>query len=231
MKKIIDSFLDLFFPAACVGCGLEKTWLCEKCAKTIPVKLKQQNIGKLPILSLFAFSDQGVLRELLHHLKYNGIWELASVLGDLAVNSYEKAELIRLLNILVGNNSTNKLRAQDFLLITVPSSVATLRQRGYNQVELLAEVLAERLEIAYWSGGLGRKRHTTQVGQDVKSRSKQARENYYWKKDAVPMEYQDKYWILLDDIYTTGSTLLSCAEQLRPHTNKTLAALVFGHRI
>jgi len=97
------------------------------------------------------------------------------------------------------------------LLIPVPLGKNRLKERGYNQVGLVARPLAYEVGLTYAPGALWKSRETrSQVGLSVSQR----RDNVHGAYQANPEVVKRKSILLMDDVATTGSTIQSCAETL-----------------
>lgn len=97
------------------------------------------------------------------------------------------------------------------MLIPAPLGKARLKERGYNQVALVAQPLAYELGTAYAPHGLKKIRETrSQVGLNIAERRENVREAY----QADPPVVMRKSVLLMDDVATTGSTILACTEAL-----------------
>ncbi len=98
------------------------------------------------------------------------------------------------------------------VLIPVPVHKSRYRKRGYNQAELLADNIAEHVDLPVDSRLLIRtKRTAAQKALSTKERVKNLQDAFQVRKSVV----QYKRIILVDDIYTTGSTADACAEVLK----------------
>lgn len=215
------SLLDLFFPRLCVLCGREGVWACPNCQTTIgfeETRLETAWPHLDTALALFPFPEGGLIRELLHNLKYNGIFEAASSLLDIVKKYFSVAEIRELLSL-----------SGEAILIPVPSSPAKLKSRGYNQAEELAKALSTWLQFPVWPQALRRQQRTSQVGKSLEERQAQAANIYKWGGKVVPPEYIDKEWLIIDDLMTTGSTLRACAACLQPYTQKGIKALTLAY--
>ncbi len=148
-------------------------------------------------------SYEGGLRELVHLLKYNGVRPAANVLGRML------AEALARLKPEFGQETG--------MVIPVPLFKGKRRQRGFNQAELIARAALkiydaqERLRLA--PGILLRTRETTsQIGLT----SHQRRENL---RGAFSVAHSDEIKgrpaVIVDDVYTTGTTASECARVLR----------------
>lgn len=97
------------------------------------------------------------------------------------------------------------------MLIPIPLGKARLKERGYNQVALVAKPLAYELGISYAPHGVRKVRETrTQVGLTAAERRENVRAAY----QADPSEVKRKSVLLMDDVATTGSTISACADAL-----------------
>lgn len=97
------------------------------------------------------------------------------------------------------------------MLIPVPLGKARLKERGYNQVALVARPLAYELGIEYAPRGLKKIRETrSQVGLNASQRKENVREAY----QADPSVVTRTSILLMDDVATTGSTVAACTGAL-----------------
>jgi len=97
------------------------------------------------------------------------------------------------------------------IMIPVPLGKKRLKERGYNQVGLVARPLAYQLGWAYAPDGLWKTRETrSQVGLTVSQR----RENVQNAYQADPKVVKRRSVLIMDDVATTGSTILSCTDAL-----------------
>jgi ComF family protein len=141
------------------------------------------------------------LRELIHLLKYNGVRPAAGVLGRML------SEAIAGLEAEFGDGK--------ILVIPVPLYKGKRRQRGFNQAELIARAAlkacaaGERLLLA--TDTLLRTRATeSQIGLTSHQRRENMRGAF-----AVAAEVTGREIVLVDDVYTTGTTATECARVLR----------------
>ena len=97
-------------------------------------------------------------------------------------------------------------------VVAVPLHPSRMRQRGFNQAELLAGELRKRLFLAAPAGVLVRTRSTPpQVGHDRRWRLENVRGAFEWR--GSPLDGESI--LLIDDVATTGATLDACASALR----------------
>ena len=136
------------------------------------------------------------MREIIHRLKYNSERWLAKPLAEWMTPLREDP---RLQGVTVD------------LLIPVPLHPLRERERGYNQAALLADALGKSWQIPV-AAALQRNIATeTQTRFDRKQRMKNLRGAFRVSK---PERIAGKTILLVDDVFTTGSTLDECARTL-----------------
>ncbi len=127
------TILDLLFPINCLGCGRPGQFICPSCFQKIPVRqnpLIRFSQGQ-PLTGLFVASyyKHRLVREVIHRYKYDFIKDLAEPLGQLMFKTLDE------------------YHPQNTLLIPVPLHKKRLRWRGFNQAELLAQVVSRQSGI------------------------------------------------------------------------------------
>ena len=148
-------------------------------------------------------SYESGLRELIHLLKYGGVRPAATVLGRMLVEAIAALE--------------PDFQPDPALIVPVPLHRTKLRQRGFNQAELIALAAmkikqpGDRLRLS--AGVLERKRETaSQIGLT----SHQRRENLRGAFGVLqPEAVKGREVLVVDDVYTTGATVSECARVLR----------------
>ncbi|NLD79555.1 MAG: ComF family protein, partial [Smithella sp.] len=121
------------------------------------------------------------------------------------------------LSIRMGDMMADKVRREPRykkidLIVPVPISWSSLQQRGFNQTELLARQISKRLGIPYDCGVICRVKDTpSQTGL-----SKEERERNLLSAFAIkhPHKVKGRHILLVDDVYTTGSTSRECTKVL-----------------
>jgi len=114
------------------------------------------------------------------------------------------------------------------VLMPVPLGKKRLKERGYNQVALVARPLAFQLGFMYVPDALRKRRDTrSQVGLTLAQRSKNVHEAY----EADPNVVKDKTVLLMDDVATTGSTISACTTALRSAGVKDVYVLTIARAL
>lgn len=147
----------------------------------------------------------GTLRDLIHRLKYDGIFAIADRLGE------RLAEAIATLQPVASSH---------LMVIPVPLHAAKRRLRGFNHAELLARAAMRALrsrradwELQLARGVLARKRATqSQAGLSPRQRRDNLRGAFFVPS---PGWIEGRHVLLIDDIYTTGATARACSQTLK----------------
>lgn len=114
------------------------------------------------------------------------------------------------------------------LLVPAPLGTDRLRERGYNQVALVARPLAYEAGWVYAPAALSKVRETrSQVGLSIRQR----RENVSMAYRADPKKVDRKTVLLMDDVSTTGSTISSCTEALLSAGAQAVYALTIARAL
>ena len=139
----------------------------------------------------------GPVQDLIHRFKYGSRVQLSQPLGVLTAATLEPF----------------RIHAAPDLILPVPLHRKRLRQRGYNQSQLLGEVLVKKWKAPLEIGNLRRVRWTEpQTTLDAKDRVINVSGAFEVGK---PKRLEGKRVLLVDDVLTTGSTMRACAEALR----------------
>ena len=145
--------------------------------------------------SLFFYSQDSILQELLHQLKYRGNQELGIQLGS-----------------LLGTVLKNNNRFPVDVLVPVPLHPSKEKSRGFNQATLICQGIAAVTGLPVCTTLL--RKNTERSTQTKKNRAERL-ENMVGIFEATPPD-QSKYKniLLVDDVITTGATLEACGQAL-----------------
>jgi len=113
-------------------------------------------------------------------------------------------------------------------LVPVPLSASRLRERGFNQSELIARALASRWNIPVWTDVVSRQRNTdTQTRLTPSGRLRNVA-GAFDVSSSVSARLRGAHLMLVDDVVTTAATLNACAEMLVERGARILSYVTFG---
>ena len=193
----------------CHLCGIPRQAmmgeLCERCAS-----------GEYDFAQARSFGAyEGVLRKVLHLFKYQGMRLLAAPLAERMARVF---------------NQERWGQAGFHGLVAVPLAPARLRQRGYNQAELLARHLGRRIGLPVLKETCRRVRATAvQTGLTRPQRLENVRGAFAPGPRAALVAGRDL--LLVDDVLTTGATLSACARALRQAGARRVSALTVARTL
>lgn len=242
INKIKNFFKDLLFPKFCFSCKKEGTYLCQDCWHLLEISehnyclcensptrlLGNYTVGKCHkcqsnILSGFYFAlsykEKLLTRILIKSFKYKPFCkDLAQTFAKILAEHF----------ILTGKN-TNAIW-QNSVLIPVPAHITKKKKRGYNQSEELARELSKIIKVpAIFDLLIKIKKTEPQMTLNREERIKNLKDAFavsssYSTPPVIARSSQatwqssflsGKKVFLVDDVYTTGSTMQECARVLR----------------
>ena len=109
----------------------------------------------------------------------------------------------------------------------LPTATSRVRQRGFGHSELLAKTIAANLKLEY-SSGLRRLGQSRQLGARREDRLIQLANSFAVKN---PKRVAGRKILLVDDVLTTGGSLISAAKTLKAAGTQQVTALVFAKRL
>lgn len=217
MKDLIPVFAGLIFPPTCLFCGkpghLELD-LCESCLDAMPFIGHTCHRCALPLSgssqpltcgrclktpphfddAVSAFEYRDLAQELVTDLKYRARLPVARTLADLLWWT---------------------VRGRDIpdALLPVPLHPRRLRERGFNQAVIIADMINRHTECAIWRTEVRRDRDTaSQTGLDAGERRKNVRGAF-----SIRGDIRARHVVIIDDVITTGSTANEIAVLLKRH--------------
>ena len=214
-------FLDVLFPNRCLECDeiiSKNEIVCVKCLDKIHFThwdfgenlLKQKAQFLFPVenaFSLMFFDKKGLSREILHQLKYRNQERVGGILADWVAERMEITE-------------------KPDLLINIPLHPKKFKERGYNQLHLFTEKLAEYYEIPFRHDLLRRESH--HKAQAQKNKADRGETKYHF---SLSENIENKHILLIDDIYTTGNTMSAAAWEILKYKGNKLSILVMAMEI
>ena len=205
--------VEFFFPRLCLSCGrkllLAEEGLCISCLAGLPYtklgntpgnEMEKCFWGRFPVVrasSLFYYAKGGNVRQLLYELKYHGNQEVGEVMGRMMASELMCSHFFDGID----------------LIVPVPLHQRKKRLRGYNQSECLARGVSVVTGIPMDTKVVIRSRYTdTQTHKGQYARWENVRNLFAC---IFPDSLEGKHLLLVDDVLTTGATVVSCADAFR----------------
>ena len=222
IRRAGDALLSLFYPPHCAGCGASTEsgiHVCTGCAdKVTRIEPPFCRVCSQPfdgaITDEFTCSNcaerefhfdcavtrcmsKGVVRDFIHRFKYDREFYLRHALAEWAAEALDDPRLLA--------------RPFDFL-IPVPLHSARQREREFNQAEAIAHLLGKRAGVPVYRALKRVRFTTTQTRLDRHERMENLRGAFRVRH---PARVLSRHLLLVDDVFTTGSTADECARVLR----------------
>lgn len=222
----VNKILEFLFPTRCLNCRARGRHLCLRCLEAIP---PNEEIMRPYIIAPLSY-HYPVLRKAIWHLKYRDKKRIAE---DLAGILYD-----RLLEELSDLEAFEDFRNP--VLIPIPLSKKRLRERGYNQAEIIAREIIKKSDRSRTPTAVGEKIFTlitnvlykikdtpTQVSiKDREKRLQNLRGTFAVKNSGL---IKDRNIILVDDVTTTGATIDEAKKVLEKSGARKVIALTVAH--
>lgn len=218
------NILDFIFPKYCINCKKLDSYLCPNCFSylafdtggicvvcdraSVGGMTHPGCIGKYTIDGVFTGIEyKGIAKKLIYNFKYKPyLSDLKNLLVDLLFEAIiQKEEFIK-----ANDNESGKLK----ILVSIPLHSSRLKSRGYNQAEILARELSKKLKIKKTDVLERTKITLSQVGLKREDRIKNISGAFGVRKEKKEL-IEGSLVFLVDDVLTTGSTLLEAANVLK----------------
>lgn len=215
---------NVLFPQVCGVCGkFSNEFLCRKCEIRLlqEAKFVKQNDFqdiKENLNCTYIYFD-----ELLYVFRYEGI--IRNMI--LAYKFFDESYLYEtFVNFLLKNKKFFKILKSYDTIIPVPISNKRKKQRGYNQSYLIAKKIAKRLEVQCYKNLLLKIK-------DIPKQSGLTKENRLLNvKNAYKItnfeKINNKKILVVDDVFTTGSTVNECSRILKMYNPKKIGILTIA---
>jgi ComF family protein len=237
LKNFLNNLLNIFYPARCTVCKKDiltykkDKYICDLCLNSIKKNIPPfcikcgrhiEGVDKMVCDSckdktyyfdraFSAFVYEGPIKELLHQFKYNGKDFLGKFLAEMLIEFINTYQL--------------EIKKFDFV-VPVPLHSAKLRQREYNQAEVLATYIAKNFHLTLLKDALYKIKNTpSQTELDAQRRM----ENIVGSFKINPkINLKEKDILLIDDILTTGATTSEIAKIIKLSGAKKVIVLTLA---
>lgn len=223
-----ESALDFIFPLRCVSCGSFGQYLCLGCQGNLDYFSPQRclycdkpSVDGLThkgcqktngLDGLFVFGHYtGPLKKLVKKVKYQGVWKAIAAVAPVILNNYH-------------------FKFDFDFLVPVPLSKKREAERGFNQSYLLALSLKSGLGKDVSIADILKRTRDTKPQFDLKfsERKENVLNAFSLKETVISSKISGQSFCLVDDVATTGSTLLECAKVLKHYGAKKVFAITIA---
>jgi ComF family protein len=205
----------------CLNCGaaleIDEIAVCKNCKATTLKDLfaspmlkykdnvvEQRLMGLTPFetaSSLMPFETNTLSQRLIHDLKYNNYQSIGTLLGKAIATQIQQS---------------NRYTQFDYI-VPLPLHYKRVKQRGYNQSELIATEVSRQLGVPLNTTNVYRIRNNeSQTQKSLTERIENVKDLFALYDSTL---FANKTILLIDDVITTGSTIIACCKALQNSPN------------
>lgn len=221
LRKTGESFLTLLYPPHCAMCSADvengkhlcdtcrnaarriRAPFCDTCSQPFDGEISGSfscaNCAQRHFYfecAVTCYKSQGVVRELVHRFKYGREFHLRHPLSEWLIEGLGDARI-------AGRKFDH--------IVPVPLHPTRERERQFNQARVLAELLGKEAGLSTLDCLKRIRKTTTQTRFDRAERMENLRNAFQLRRKA---DVRGKHFLLVDDVFTTGSTVNECARVL-----------------
>ena len=217
LQNFFTYIVDVLFPRACVGCRAPDVLLCGSCINSIRPASKTEH----PFIHAVFDYKNPLIKRSIWRFKYENTRGYAETFAP-----YLYDEILGALGDSLSFNVSEK-----FLLIPVPLHPKRLRERGYNQSALLADEVLKLDQAHLFEYAPEILVRTLKTNPQARNEKRAAR--FANLRDAFtaldPLRIRGRIVILIDDVTTTGATLLEAKRAVLSGKPRKVIAFTVGH--
>lgn len=217
--KALAFFINFLYPPTCIICGKSANYyICEKCNKRIKKYEEYHYLSR----------DEDNNYPIRHYDELIYILRYEKIIRKIMINYkfYSKPYISYFFAYKIMNNKylCEKIKEYDYI-VPVPMSENKEKSRGYNQTKLITSIISKRLKIKE-SNNLKKVNNTLTQGKLNRLERINNIEGIYYIENNL--EFIGKRIVLLDDIYTTGSTIEECARVISKSGAKEIFVIILA---
>lgn len=234
--SLLSKIIDLCLPRFCPICGSrlsgEEECICMSCNLHLPrtdtwqhptdnemAKLFWHRIPIVGSCALFYYTGHSPASNILYQLKYGNHPDIGIYMGHLLAD-----EAMR-------TNFFDDIDA----IVPIPLAKSRKRERGYNQSEAIAQGLSEATHLPIIKDIVKRKTFTeSQTHKNRWERANNVEQVFELNKAYQPNghkahDMEGKHLLIVDDVCTTGATIISCCQEMMKITHVRFSVLTIGY--
>lgn len=232
-KNIVLYIKDILAPKKCYSCKKEGHFFCQKCLQErkqyspfcYQCKQDSQNFKIHQSCKKYKTVDNIIvmtrykdpyIRKAIVDGKYYGKKEVYDDLWIALSYFFQKKA------------SWELYTPKNTIITCIPMHFLRRWKRGYNHGDLLGKIVSKELQIPYLSNALVRKRYTKQQSKLHKKKRQDNIKDAFWGNIKILDSFKNKTVIIVDDVVSTGSTLLEASKILKQHGVKRVIGLVIA---
>lgn len=215
-KHILNTILNIIFPISCIGCGKRDEILCKNCETSIEQSEKETENN---IFAIFNYQNK-IIKKAIWDLKYYKNKQIGKRLGEIIYNSMiEETSELEMFS-----------KGSPIIVIPIPISKNKFNTRGYNQAEILARSFCEQNEKLFClEDKIIKKCKETTPQARLKDRSRRLNNIKDSFKIVLPEKIKGRTVIIIDDVTTTGGTILEVMKILKKSGAKRVVGFAVAH--
>ena len=206
--KLVDAAVDLCIGGQCHGCGEAGRSPCPACRQALTPRPHETIRPGLDVHAAASLAYDDVANFVIA-FKDRGAWQLTSTLGTALASSVA----------LIARACRIDASARRLVLVPVPSTPSAVRRRGFDHTATLASTVARQYGLR-WSPLLRRVAAVDdQVGRGARGRQSN-------QEHSMRARVGGEFVIVVDDVVTTGATLVEAVRALRASGHTVVGAAV-----